>query len=185
MRKPAFCLCENKDAGQLRGNREADQRLCLRYIDTTISLLSKSEISSLLPSCVTAQPVLCQTRSETRKNGFLSKRLKSKNFKSDIESLIKSYLELPMQDSRDEHFEPRKPSIYVDTGVRLADVGVQNDFSIFWSKTWLYIMGLVLFFFFLLLALETISYYHYENNLINETSDFRSEKQTNKQQIIT
>ena len=74
MRKPAFCLCENKDADQLRGNR-------------------------------------------------------------------------------DEHFEPRKPSIYVDTGVWLADVGVQNDFRLFWSKTWLYIMGVVLYFF-LLLALE-------------------------------
>ena len=29
MRKPTFCICENKDADQLRGNgnREADQRL--------------------------------------------------------------------------------------------------------------------------------------------------------------
>ena len=27
MRKPAFCICENKDPDQLRGNREADQRL--------------------------------------------------------------------------------------------------------------------------------------------------------------
>ena len=32
-RKPTFCICENKDADQLRGNREADQRLCFRYID--------------------------------------------------------------------------------------------------------------------------------------------------------
>ena len=63
-----------------------------------------------------------------------------------VEGLIKSYLKLRMQDSRDEHFEPRKPSIYVDTGVWLADVGVQNDFSLFWSKTWLYIMGVVLYF---------------------------------------
>ena len=47
MRKPAFCICENKDADQLRGEREADQRLCFRYTDTTIPLLSKSEISSL------------------------------------------------------------------------------------------------------------------------------------------
>ena len=46
VRKPAFCLCENKDADQLRGNREADQRLCFRYTDSTIPLLSKSEISS-------------------------------------------------------------------------------------------------------------------------------------------
>ena len=47
MRKPAFCICENKDADQLRGNREADQRLCFRYTDSTIPILSKSEISSL------------------------------------------------------------------------------------------------------------------------------------------
>ena len=96
---------------------------------------------------MTAQPVLCLTWSETPKTGFLTTRLKSKNFKSDKEGLIKSYLELRMQDSRDEHFEPRKPSIYVDTGVWLADVGVQTDFSLFCSKTWLYIMGVVLLFF--------------------------------------
>ena len=47
MRKPAFCICENKDADQLRGNRKADQHLCFRYMDTTIPLLPKSEISSL------------------------------------------------------------------------------------------------------------------------------------------
>ena len=47
MRKPAFCIFENKDADQLRGDREADQRLCFRYIDSTIPLLSKSEISNL------------------------------------------------------------------------------------------------------------------------------------------
>ena len=47
VRKPAFCICENKDADQLHGNREADQRLCFRYIDSTIPLLSKYIISSL------------------------------------------------------------------------------------------------------------------------------------------
>ena len=47
MRKPTFCICENKDADQLHSNRKADQRLCFRYIDSTIPLLSKSEISSL------------------------------------------------------------------------------------------------------------------------------------------
>ena len=46
MRKPAFCICENKDADQLRGNREADQRLCFRYSDSTIPLLPKSKILS-------------------------------------------------------------------------------------------------------------------------------------------
>ena len=43
MRKPDFRICENKDADQLRGNREADQRLCFRYTDSTIPLLPKSE----------------------------------------------------------------------------------------------------------------------------------------------
>ena len=47
VRKPAFCICENKDADQLRGNREADPRLCFRYKDSTIPLLPISEISSL------------------------------------------------------------------------------------------------------------------------------------------
>ena len=30
MRKPEFYICENKDADQLRGNREADQPLLVR-----------------------------------------------------------------------------------------------------------------------------------------------------------
>ena len=33
MRKPAFCICKNKGADQLRGNRAADQHLCFHYID--------------------------------------------------------------------------------------------------------------------------------------------------------
>ena len=45
--KTGFCICENKVADQLRGYREADQRLCFRYIDSTIPLLPKYEISSL------------------------------------------------------------------------------------------------------------------------------------------
>ena len=47
VRKPAFCICENKDADQLRDNREADQRLCFRYTDSTIPLFPKYKISSL------------------------------------------------------------------------------------------------------------------------------------------
>ena len=47
MRKSDFCICENKDADQLRDNREADQRLCFRHTNIAIPLLSKSEISNL------------------------------------------------------------------------------------------------------------------------------------------
>ena len=72
MRKPDFCICENKGADQLCGNRTTDQHLCFHYTDSTIPLLSKSEISSLKQSSVVAQPGFCRTRSETPKTGFLT-----------------------------------------------------------------------------------------------------------------
>ena len=72
MRKPDFCICKNKDPDQLRGNREADQRLYFCYSDSTIPLLPKSEISSPWPSSVVVQPGLCRTWSETSKTGFLT-----------------------------------------------------------------------------------------------------------------
>ena len=75
MRKLAFCICKNKDADQLRGNRKADQCLCFCYTDSTIPLLPKSGISSLQPSCVAVQPGLYGTRSKTPKSGFLTTRL--------------------------------------------------------------------------------------------------------------
>ena len=75
MRKLEFCICENKDADQLRGNREADQRLCFCYTDSTIPLLPKYEISSLQPSSVVVQPGLCRIWLETPKTGFLRTRL--------------------------------------------------------------------------------------------------------------
>ena len=65
MRKPTICIGENKDADQLRGNREADQRLCFLYTDSTLPLLLKYEISSFKPASVTAQTGLCRTCSET------------------------------------------------------------------------------------------------------------------------
>ena len=58
MRKLAFCICENKAVD-------------FRYIDSTIFLLSRSQISSLYPSSVRVQPGLCQTWSETPKTGFV------------------------------------------------------------------------------------------------------------------
>ena len=47
MRKPAFCICENKGEDQLRGNRTADQCLCFRPTGSTILLPPKFKISSL------------------------------------------------------------------------------------------------------------------------------------------
>ena len=40
MRKPTLCICENKDADQLPGNRKADQRLCFRFIEILFMYLN-------------------------------------------------------------------------------------------------------------------------------------------------
>ena len=70
MRKPDFCLCENKGADQLRSNCEADQRLCFRYTDSTLSLLIKSEISSFYAASGTVNVGLCQTGWKPRRPVF-------------------------------------------------------------------------------------------------------------------
>ena len=71
VRKPAFCICKNKDADQLRGNCEAYQHLYFRYRDSTIPLFSR-----LKRSCVVVlQPGLCRTWSETPKTGYFTTRL--------------------------------------------------------------------------------------------------------------
>ena len=36
MRKTVICICESKDADQIRGNRDADKRLCFCYIDIPV-----------------------------------------------------------------------------------------------------------------------------------------------------
>ena len=69
--KTNICIGENKGADQLSSNCKADQRLCFRYTDSTIPLLSKSKISSLLPSSVTVQPGLCRISLEPNFLDFL------------------------------------------------------------------------------------------------------------------
>ena len=51
MRNPPFCICRNKSADELR----SIQRLNYCFIGSTIPLLDKSEISSLLSSSVAVQ----------------------------------------------------------------------------------------------------------------------------------
>ena len=65
MGKPTICIGENKGADQLRGNREADQRLWSRYSDSTIPPPLKSEISRFELFSVTVQFGLCRAWSET------------------------------------------------------------------------------------------------------------------------
>ena len=57
MRKPAFCICKNKNADQLGSNREADQRLRFRICKKYILPKSEFQVSSLFlwlysPVCV-------------------------------------------------------------------------------------------------------------------------------------
>ena len=75
MRKPTICKCENKDADQLRGNREADQRLCFRYTDSTFPPLLIPKFSRFWVSSVTVQAGLCWTWSEIQIVGFVMHRL--------------------------------------------------------------------------------------------------------------
>ena len=75
MGKSAFCICENKDADQLRCNCAAHQRLCFRYSDSTMPLVLKSKISGLLSSSEAAQPGLSGTWTQTPKTGSFITRL--------------------------------------------------------------------------------------------------------------
>ena len=70
IRKPAFCICENKDADQFRGDREADHAFVFatRIVQLLYFLNTKFQASS-------HQPGLCGTWSETLKTGFLTTRL--------------------------------------------------------------------------------------------------------------
>ena len=71
-----FAFAKTKLADQLRGNHAADQHLCIRYKDSTIPLLPKSEISILMPFTVAVQPSLSQTWSQILKTCFHATRLK-------------------------------------------------------------------------------------------------------------
>ena len=74
MRKPDFCICENKDADQLRGNRKADQGFVFatRILQSLYFLNPKFQASGHLwlysPFCVEPGP-------KSPKTGFLTTRL--------------------------------------------------------------------------------------------------------------
>ena len=75
MRKPTFCICENKDADQLRGNREAETAklistfvLATQIVQSPYFLVQSPYFLDLKfqASSVAVQPGLCRTWSETR-----------------------------------------------------------------------------------------------------------------------
>ena len=96
MRKTTICMGENKDADQLRGNREADQRLCFRYTDSTFPPLLIPKLSRFWVSSVTVQAGLCWTWSETQIVGFLMHRLIYKGQKSNFIKWIFYYINISL-----------------------------------------------------------------------------------------
>ena len=77
MGKHAFCICDKIGTDQQRSfDRTVGQHLCFSYIDSTIPLLPKVEISSLQPSSVVVQTGLCRTWLVFPQTGFLMTQLK-------------------------------------------------------------------------------------------------------------
>ena len=58
MKSSVFLHMPKKGVDQLHSNHAADHLHCFRYIDCSILLLPKSEISSLKPSSVVVRPGL-------------------------------------------------------------------------------------------------------------------------------
>ena len=75
MGKPAFCICKNEGADQLRDNGAGDQYLYFRSIDSAILLLPKSDISRLKPYLEVVQPMTCRTWSVNLMTGFIVTQL--------------------------------------------------------------------------------------------------------------
>ena len=113
VRKPTICMGENKDADQLRGNREADQRLCFRYTDSTFPPLLIPKISRFWVSSVTVQAGLCWTWSETQIVGFVMHRLKF-----ELCSVIQlSCISFPLSKRHALSIKTRDHSVYLSLGI--------------------------------------------------------------------
>ena len=91
MRKPAFYICE-KDADQL-----------IRAIDSTIPLLSKSEIST---SVVVTQPGLCRTWIGTPLDRFsrdVAHSVSTTNYAFFKDSMVSNYVLYDRKESKNRH----------------------------------------------------------------------------------
>ena len=77
MRKPAFAICEQQSRRSTCASGQSDQRLLFRCLDSIISLVSISKISSLYLASVAVPAGLSLTWSRTPKTGFLVLRLNS------------------------------------------------------------------------------------------------------------
>ena len=77
MRKPVYAICEQQRRRSACVSAQSDQRLCFRFLDSIIPLVSISETSSLYLASVAAQAGLSLPWSQIPKTGFLVTRLKS------------------------------------------------------------------------------------------------------------
>ena len=71
MRKPVHAICEQQRCRSACASAQLISTFVVCCLDSIVSLVSKSEISSLYLASVTAQVGLCPTRSKTWKTGFL------------------------------------------------------------------------------------------------------------------
>ena len=67
MRKPVYAICEQQRRRSACTSAQSDQRFFVRCLDSIISLVSISEISSLKLASVAAQAGLCLTWSQMPK----------------------------------------------------------------------------------------------------------------------
>ena len=75
MRKPVYAICVQQRRRSVCASAQSDQRLCFRFLDSIIPLLSISEIPSLYLASVAEQAGLSLSWSQTPKTGFLLTRL--------------------------------------------------------------------------------------------------------------
>ena len=75
MRKPVYAICEQQGADQPAHPRSLISAFVVRCIDSIVSLVSISEISSLYLASLAAQAGLSLPWSQTPKTGFLVTRL--------------------------------------------------------------------------------------------------------------
>ena len=75
MRKPVYAICEQQRRRSDCADAQSVSTFLVRCLDSIISLVSLSEISSLWLGSVAEQAGLSLTRLETPKTGFLVTRL--------------------------------------------------------------------------------------------------------------
>ena len=70
MRNASYVICEQQRRRSACASAQSDQRLCFRYLDSVMSLVSVTKISSLMLASVAEQASLSLTWSETPEDAF-------------------------------------------------------------------------------------------------------------------